>query len=146
MSQEQSEYRSSAPTLGEGQNILPQVDVNGNQKTTQATLSAGEDLTNDVQKVEQRFSYSVVTADKQVKAGAGFLHTITITGTDAAAVAGTITFYDKLTEAAPALFSIYIPAAQVVPVTLTLDVNFATGLYVGFDASVTEVSLTVSYR
>lgn len=37
-------------------------------------LLAGEDITNDVLKVEQRNSFSLVTADTQVKGSAGFLH------------------------------------------------------------------------
>lgn len=109
------------------------------------TLSAGEDLTADVQKVEHRYSYSYCTADTLVKTGAGFLHAITISPTDAAATAGTIILYDKVTEAAPIIFSYTIPAAALVPVTLILDVSFTTGLYVGF-TTVADVAVTVSYR
>lgn len=106
---------------------------------------AGEDLTNDVLKVEQRFSYAYLVADGQVKAGAGFLHTVTISPIDAAATAGTIFVYDALTETTPTIFAYTIPAAALVPVTVTLDVSFATGLYVGFTTT-TDVSVTVSYR
>jgi hypothetical protein len=66
------------------------------KKITNASLISGEDLTNDVLKVEQRFSYAYCTADTAVKSGSGFLHAITISPTDAAATAGTIIVYDIL--------------------------------------------------
>jgi hypothetical protein len=96
-------------------------------------------------KTEQRFSYAYCVADTQVKAGAGFLHAITISPTDAAATAGSIILYDSLTEADPKIFNFYVPAAAMVPVTVILDVAFATGLYVGFTTTA-DVSATISYR
>ncbi len=119
--------------------------TNNASKVTQATLLAGEDLTNDVLKTEQRFSYAYLVADGQVKAGAGFLHTVTISPIDAAATAGTIFIYDSLTEATPTIFAYTVPAAALVPVTVTLDVSFTTGLYVGFTTTA-DVSVTCSYR
>jgi len=63
--------------------------VNSSGQVTQ-TLQAGEDQTNDVQKVGGQFSYSTPkTADYQVKNAAGFVHTVTCVGTDAAAAART---------------------------------------------------------
>jgi len=109
------------------------------------TLLSGEDQTNDVIKVEERFNYAYCTADTLVKTGAGFIHTITITPTDAAATAGSIILYDNTTEADTVIFNYYIPAATLTPVTLTLDVEFSTGLYVGFTTTA-DVSATISYR
>lgn len=120
-------------------------DLNGNAEVSLGTLIAGEDLTNDVMKVENRYSYAYLVADGQVKAGAGFLHTVTISPIDAAATAGTIFVYDALTETTPTIFAYTIPAAALVPVTVTLDVSFSTGLYVGFTTTA-DVSVTVSYR
>lgn len=114
-------------------------------KTTLATAIAGEDLINNVLKVEQRFTGVNVTADTAVKSGAGFLHTVTILPTDVAATAGTIVLYDNTAESGTLLGTIYIPAAYVVPVTVTFDVSFATGLYVGFTTT-NDVNLCVSYR
>lgn len=106
---------------------------------------AGEDLTNDVLKVEHRYSYNYATADVQVKSGAGFLHAITISPTDAAATAGTITAYDNTAESGGIIFTYYVPAAALVPVTVILDVAFTTGLYIGFSTTA-DVGVTVSYR
>ena len=119
--------------------------TNANTAVTLDTLIAGEDLTNDVLKVEQRFSYAYLVADGQVKAGAGFLHTVTISPIDAAATAGTIFVYDALTETTPTIFAYTVPASALVPVTVILDVSFATGLYVGFSTTA-DVSVTISYR
>ena len=120
-------------------------DTSGNLKNTLATKLAGEDLTNDVLKVEHRFSYANVTADTAVKQGAGFLHTVTIMPTDTAATAGTIILYDNTAESGTLLGTIYVNAAAFVPVTLTFDVSFATGLYIGFTTT-NDVNVTVSYR
>lgn len=138
-------YNASAPTLTDGDRGDLQMDVNGNTKTTLATAIAGEDLTNDVLKVEQRFTGVNVTADAQIKAGAGFLHTVTIMPTDTAATAGTIVLYDNTAESGTLLGTIYINAAGFIPFTLTFDCNFATGLYVGFTTT-NDVNVTVSYR
>ena len=72
-------YNASAPTLDDGDRCDDQHDVNANKKVTQATKLAGEDLTNDIMKVEQRYSMDYVAAagaDNVVKTGAGFLHAI----------------------------------------------------------------------
>jgi len=110
-----------------------------------ATAIAGEDLTNDVLKTEQRYSYAYCVADTQVKAGEGFVHSLTFSPLDAAATAGTIFLYDSLTEAVPTVFSYYIPAAALVPVTVILDVTCGTGIYIGFTTTA-DVAVTVSYR
>ena len=114
-------------------------------ESTLATLIAGEDLTNDVLKVEERFSYSYCTEDTLVKTGAGFLHSVTFSPTDAEATAGSIILYDKTTEAAPIIFTFYVPVAVMLPVTVILDVSFSTGLYVGFTTTA-DVCATISYR
>lgn len=120
-------------------------DANGNLKGSLTTKIAGEDLTNDVLKVEPRFSYLNCTADVAVKSGAGFLHTVTIMPTDAAATAGTIILYDNTAESGTLIGTIYLAAAWTAPVTLTFDVSFATGLYVGFTTT-NDVNITVSFR
>src|SRR6266436_4258101 len=53
-------YRSTAPTYSNGQRTEALADVNGNLLVSLATLIAGEDITNDRLKVEQRFSYARV--------------------------------------------------------------------------------------
>lgn len=139
------EYRAAATTYTDGDATILQTDVNGNLKVSLGTKIAGEDIANDVMKTEQRFSHSNVTADAAVKSGAGFLHSITILPTDVAATAGTIVLYDNTAESGTVIGTIYIPAAYVVPVTVTFDVSFATGLYLGFTTT-NDVNVTVSYR
>jgi hypothetical protein len=122
-------------------------DVNGANKVTLATQIAGEDVTNDILKVEQHFSYAGnKTADFQVKAGAGFVHNLVCSGTDATATAGSIILYDSLTEANTVIFSWAVLAiAYGTPITIPLDVVFLTGLYLGFTTTA-DVSCTVSYH
>jgi len=119
--------------------------TSGSKKTTLATLISGEDQTNDVLKTEQQFSYAYCVADTQVKGSAGFVHSLTFSPLDAAATAGTIFLYDALTETTPTVFSYYIPAAALVPVTVILDVKMTTGIYIGFTTTA-DVCVTCSYR
>ena len=139
-------YNASAPTLTDGQRGDLQLDVNGNTKTSMATKLAGEDLTNDVTKVEERFSYSpVATADVQIKSGAGFLHSITISCNDAAPTAGSLIVYDSLTETGTQMFNHTFTTTPFVPTTIFFDTSFSTGLYLGFTTTA-DVNVTVSYR
>jgi hypothetical protein len=85
-----------------------------------------------------------MVADKLVKSGAGMLHTITFSQADAAPTAGTITVYDSLTETGTVLFIHTQTTAVFMPVSVTLDVPYSIGLYVGF-ATTADVSVTVSY-
>lgn len=120
-------------------------DATESVKVTNATLQAGEDLTNDVQKVEQRYSYSRLTADGQVKSGAGFLHTITFAQADAAPTAGSIIVYDNTAESGTVIYSETFTTDVFRGYTITLDVSFSTGCYVGFTTTA-DVGVTVSYR
>lgn len=110
------------------------------------TLIAGEDLTNNVLKTEQQFSYkAVIAADAQIKAGAGFLHTVTFSCNDAAPTAGSIIIYDSLTETGTQIFNHTFTTTPFVPFTLIFDCVFATGLYIGFTTTA-DVNVSVSYR
>jgi hypothetical protein len=86
-----------------------------------------------------------VTADGQIKAGAGFIHTISIAGLTATPTAGLLTVYDSLTETGTVIYAEYV-FATVVGHTVTLDIPFSTGCYVGFDATLANVQATISYR
>ena len=88
--------------------------------------------------------YTRVTADGQVRAGAGHLNTISIAPTTATPTAGLITVYDSLTEAGTAIFSEWV-FATTPGHTITLDCNVSTGIYVGY-TTVTDVSVTVTHR
>jgi hypothetical protein len=91
------------------------------------------------------FLYSRKTADGQVKAGSGFVHTISIAGLTATPTAGLLTIYDSLTETGTVIYAEWV-FATVEGHTVILDVPFSTGLYVGYDASLDNVQVTVSYR
>lgn len=139
------EYRSSATTYTDGDATVLQTDVNGNLKATLATQIAGEDLTNDVIKTEQRFSLLKCTADTAVKSGSGFVHTLTFSCNDAAPTAGSIIVYDNTAESGTELFNHTFTTTPFVPFSVILDGTFSTGLYVGFTTTA-DVNVTVSYR
>jgi hypothetical protein len=88
--------------------------------------------------------YTRVTADGQIKAGNGFVHNISIAPTTATPTAGLLTIYDSLTEANTIIYSEWV-FATTVGHTINLDVFFNTGLYVGYDATLANVSCTVGY-
>ncbi len=143
-------YNATPPTLDDGDRGDTQVDVNGNAQDNLATYIAGEDLVNNKLVVEQRNSYSVVgtapiVADVQLKAGAGFLHTITISQGDVAPTAGTITIYDSLTEAGAVIFQEYITTGVFSAHTVIRDCTFQTGLYVGFNGPA-DVNVACDFR
>ena len=88
-------YNSSAPTYANGDIADFQADVNGNSKVTQATLLAGEDLTNNVQGVLPKpvaassysglaFSAPLNDVDISVKASAGNVLSLTVSNINAA--------------------------------------------------------------
>jgi len=135
---------SSAGTDGDYATI--NTDANGHVWIREGYAPGYEDNDAAVAKVEHRYSMSaILTADAQVKASAGFVHTVTITPTDAAATAGTIDIYDNTSAAGTKIFSTYIPAALIAPVTVILDVSCATGIYVDFTTTA-DVNVMVSYR
>jgi len=134
-------YNTTAPTLTNGQEVKPQADVNGNQKQTLATLIAGEDLTNNVLKTEQRFSYAAISTatTTTVKSGAGFVHTITIAG----GTLGAITVYDNTAGSGTAIIPTFTPTATLPCPTIILDETFSTGLTI---VTAAATIINVSYR
>jgi hypothetical protein len=139
-------YNATPPTLVDGQSIsaVP-VDLNANPKVTMATSIAGEDISNDVLKVEERYSYNLVTSDTLIKSGVGFLHSITFSPNDATPTAGTIIVYDNTAESGTQIFNWSVATIAFIPFTVILDVSFSVGCYVGFTTTA-DVNVTVSYR
>lgn len=88
---------------------------------------------------------ATLTADGLVKTGTGFLHTITFSQADAAPTAGSIIIYDNTAESGTILFTHTQTTAVFMPVTVTLDIPFTTGLYVGFTTTA-DVSVTLSFK
>jgi hypothetical protein len=86
-----------------------------------------------------------VSGDGQVMGAAGKLHSITV---NQVTTAGVLTLYDSLTESGTVIAPIDLPltgGTDGQPYTLHIDVNCATGLYLGFDASlVANVTASVA--
>ncbi len=94
--------------------------------------------------LEMGWQYKHVTADNQVKAGPGILHSIVLNGFT---TIGDITLYDSLTETGTVIAVLHLNTATSVsiqPMTLEYDLKFQTGLYIGYDATAV-VDLTVMY-
>lgn len=113
-------------------------------KVTLATKIAGESLTDDVMKTEEQYSNYTATADGQVKASSGRLRSLTFSATGTV-TAGVITVYDSLTETSTVIWSGTIQVG-LNPVTITLNVPFATGCYIGYDGTIANVRTQASYR
>lgn len=105
---------------------------------------AYEDNTIGVAKVEQRFSYTKVSADTQIKASAGFVHSLIFAATGAV-TAGVITLYDNTAESGTVIWTGTIQTG-LNPTTIMLNTTAATGIYVGYDGTIANVSTTVTWR
>ena len=128
------------------------LDANSNVGTTLATTLAGEDVLNDVQKVESRFSNlptgattSKMSSDTAIKNAPGFLKRMTC-WSDAVATAGNIKLLDNTAAGAGnALLDFDVLAVAYLPFTIEFDVPFSVGLY--FDVTTTaDLFCQVSYR
>lgn len=99
---------------------------------------AGEDISNDVQKVENRYSYATISTatTTTVKSGAGFLHRITVTG----GTTGTIVVYDNTAASGTKIADFDTTNALA---SYEFNVSFTTGLTIITGAS---TKITVSYR
>ena len=135
-----------------GGGVTPLGGVDDAAKVTKATTDAGEDVTNDVQKVESRFTNlptggatSKMSADTAIKNAPGFLKRITC-WSDAAATAGNIKLLDSTAAGAgDVLLDFDVLAVAYLPFTIEFDVPFSVGLY--FDVTTTaDLFCQVSYR
>jgi len=119
--------------------------TNNNISVRQDELLAGEDLTNNRLMTRPTYSYSAVaTADVQVKASAGYLHSVTISCNDAAPTAGSIIIYDNTAESGTQVFNHTFTTTPFVPFTVILDYTMATGIYIGF-TTVNDVNVSCAY-
>ena len=135
-----------------GDTGVPIFGVRRDGPTLTAQASAGGDYgeiaTDDggVLWVRNRpLTYSRLVADGAVKTSAGHIQTITFapTGTP---TAGVITIFDNTTETGTVIFSTQIPASVFTPFTVQLNVAATTGIFVGYDGTVTNVQVTTSFR
>ena len=131
-------FNATPSTRTEGQAGPLQTDSLGNLKETLGTTIAGEDIPNDVTKVEFRnnATYISTATTTVVKTGAGLLHAVVVTG----GTAGTIIGYDNTTASGTILFSFDSTNALE---SYQFNVSFAVGLTVVTSAN---TKLTVSAR
>jgi hypothetical protein len=104
---------------------------------TLGTKLAGEDLTNDVMKVEDQANYTNTTASVLVKTGAGRVFGFIINSH----TAGTLKLWDNTSAATTVLVETYTFTAGSGVVTFPAAVKFTTGLYatIGGTANVTII-------
>jgi hypothetical protein len=91
------------------------------------------------------YNYQIVTQDTLVKTGVGQLHSLTFTCNDAAPTAGSIIVYDSTTETGTQILNHAFTTTPFAPTTVSLDISFKTGLYIGFTTT-NDVNVTVAYK
>ena len=133
--------------------VTPLGGVGDAAKTTLSTTLAGEDVTNDVQKVEERYltipiggTDAMVSADQLYKSGPGYVRSITCYS-DATATAGTIALRDNtVAGAGNILWSLDVLAvAYNTPFTVDLQTPFSVGLYLDFTTTA-DMKCMVRFR
>lgn len=119
--------------------------VNFWDNVNQATAQAGEDLANDVQKVEQRFNYANIAAAATtvVKSGVGVLHSIVIT--NPGATSNTVKVYDNTVASGTVIADWSTSGGAPVAGQYIFDCAFTVGLTI-VTAGTTSPNVTVTYR
>lgn len=113
---------------------LTNQDSAGNQLVGLGSLMAGEDLTNDVLKTENRSTYTNISASALIKTGAGRLKGFMVNSH----TSGTLKLWDNTSAATTTLLNTITFNAGPVQFNYP-DVEFGTGLYatVGGTADIT---------
>jgi len=137
-------YKLVPPLLKDGANSVILSDSYGNVKMTQATLTSGEDQTNDRLKVYAPNSYSniVLAAPTTtfVKLTSGFLHKVIINKTTAL---GVITMYDNTVASGNLIGTITMPAALLASqVVMEYNVSFTTGLTIVTSGAAQDITVS----
>jgi hypothetical protein len=138
---------SSSGTINTGTMVLTSggtvVGTGNPYPVTLQTLIAGEDLTNDVQKVENRYSYTHVSAvgTTVIKASAGFLHSINV---GVSSAGGQIVVYDSASGTNATRIAVIGTTTTPEPLpTYFYNVTTSSGIVI---ANVGTQTYTVSYR
>lgn len=122
-------------------------------RSTIATTLAGEDVTNDVQKTEERYltipiggTDAMIAADQLYKSGPGYVRSITCYS-DATATAGTIALRDNTAAGAGNILWSFdvLAVAYNTPFTVDLQTPFSIGLYLDFTTTA-DVKCMVRFR
>jgi hypothetical protein len=97
-------------------------DSNDYPIVSQGTKLAGEDIPNDVMKVEDRSSYTNLTASGLIKTGSGRLKGFFVAST----TSGTIKLWDNTSAATTTIINTFTPSAGFYPLP---DIEFSTGCF-----------------
>lgn len=89
--------------------------------------------------------YSRATADKQIKAGPGVIHAVSISPLTATPTAGLLTIYDSLSETGNIVYAEWVFATTPGHAVDLGGASCDTGIYVGFDGTLANVACTVVY-
>ena len=125
----------------DGDYIPLTTDANGNQYETLGTKIAGEDLTNDVMKVEDQCTYTNISASALIKTGAGRLTGFVV---NSAAAGATLKLWDNTSAATTILLNTmtFTLASAQGPFTVLLpSIKFSTGLYATIAVAAMDVTL-----
>lgn len=117
----------------------PSDDRYSAEPVTQAYLMAGEDLTNDVTKVEQRTSYLNGTTSQLVKTGAGRFYGFVVNSH----TSGTLKFWDNTSAATTVILNTITLAAGPDKWVFPVGISFDTGLYVTVGGT---IDYTILYK
>lgn len=137
-----------------GGGVTPLGGVDDAAKVTKATTDAGEDVSADVQKTEERYltipiggTDAMVSADQLYKSGPGYVRGISCSS-DATATAGSITLRDStVAGAGNILWSQDLLAIAYTPGMIRDDIqtSFSVGLFLDFTTTA-DVKCLVRYR
>ena len=141
------EAKTTQELIEGGQEVLISGTSAGDDvPVSQGTQLAGEDLTNDVMKVEERYSYHYIAApaaDEVVKAGAGFVHAVIL---GAWVTGGTVEISDHATDG-DGNVKVKLTAGTTdesgFPKTILVDAEFLTGITVD---TIGLTQVTIIYR
>lgn len=101
------------------------VSSTGADKIDMETKIAGEDLTNDVMKVERQMNYTNISASALIKTGAGRVSGFIVNSH----TTGSLKLWDNTSAATTVLMNTYTFATGSQVVTFPAEVKFTTGLY-----------------
>lgn len=133
--------------------VMPLGGVDDAAKVTKSTTDAGEDVSADVQKTEERYltiptggTTAMIAADQLYKSGPGYVKGITCYS-DATATAGTIALLDNTAAGSGnTLWSFDVLAvAYNTPFTVDLQTPFSVGLFLDFTTTA-DVKCMVRFR
>ncbi|MDD5726286.1 MAG: hypothetical protein PHC53_02640 [Patescibacteria group bacterium] len=138
-------YNATPTTRTDGQGGPLEADANGNLNINSSTKLAGEDLTNDVMKVEPQASYVNISASALVKTGAGRLFGFIV---NSCAAGATIKIWDNTSGATTVLLNTMTFTTAVAEgpkvVALPAAAKFGVGCYVTI--AVAAADITVLYN